>query len=222
MTVKLVTPPHRENLDWYRVKYRLASTLVNDAYVRKSSFKPAAKEVDGLLGQTWEMLAPDRSLKRWKRARLRQFLRETVEPAAFSLKASADLGVNGLKPGAAEGLDLDTVRKRLQAGDFVPPQTIVDAILESEKEPRAPLLFDLACFFHLAGDDEKALRYAEAAFRDLPEAARARTRARAAADPMLGAIPGLSTEVGGKARRCRLIPWSKPEKEPERAARPWV
>lgn len=223
MSAKVVTPPSRKNTDWYRVQYRLASTLLNDAYVNKSSFDPTATETDELLKVIWKMLAPGWGVRWAREAPLRRFLRRTAEPATLSLKAIADLGLRAFNPGDAEGLALNAVRRRLRAGETVSPQAIVDALIWENEEPRRSLCFDLACFFMLSGDNLRARRYAKEGLSKVPPDEQARMRARLAADPMLGAIPGLElTPEAPSDAGCWGFLKGKPEQADEPPIRPWV
>jgi len=221
MSTEVITPPFRENTDWYRVKYQLASTYLNRAYVEGTSFKPAVTETNELLAVIWRVLAADWGRRRMRRAPLLSFLRQPVEPATLSLKAIADLGLHGFEPGEPQGLDLSSVRKTLQAGGAVSPRTIIDAVLTENRECGPALCFDFACFFVLTGDRERARKHAEEGLRKVPPGRRARVRDRLAADPMLKAIPGLETmlEPPPKASRCGLF---KREPKPIAPPRPWV
>ncbi|HEY6730214.1 MAG TPA: hypothetical protein VI039_04230 [Solirubrobacterales bacterium] len=225
MNAEVVTPPHRDNPDWYRVKYRLASTLTNDAHVHKTSYEPAAKEIDELLQACWQQMLDLETTWPWQRKdkELRKFIVEGVEPAALDLKALIELGLQKSKPGEALGWDLATVRKQLREGKPVPPLTIIEALLKAKKPGRS-LLFDLACFFQLSGDSKRARQYADEAFATVPTAELARVRAQVAADPMLKVIPGViaPTDQPAKGRSCRW-PWQEAKaKEPAAPARPWI
>jgi len=220
MSPQVVTPPHRTNPDWYRVKYRLASTLTNDAYVNGKSYDPAAKAIDELLQACWQQM-PVRGRRRDADPELQSFAMDLVEPAALDLKALIELGRHDYQAGAAKGWDLPTVRKLLQEEKPVPPLTIVEAILCAKQLGRS-LLFDLACFFQLAGDSGRARRYSNEAFATVPAADLARMRARVAADPMLSVIPGVAAPAvkpkkGKKAKKDR-----GKSKQPAPSTRPWI
>lgn len=223
MSEKVVTPPSRKNTDWYRVQYRLASNLVNDAYVSKGSFEAGAAETDALLKVIWRMLAPGWGVSWAKDAPLRRFLRQTAEPATLSLKAIADLGLRDFNPGDAQGLDLNSVRRMLRADETVSPQAIVDALMREKRERKPSLCFDFACFFMLSGDNERAREYAEEGLRKVPPDRQARLRARIAADPMLGAIPGLGLipETAREGGRCGFLK-RRPKQADRLPARPWI
>lgn len=224
MNAEVVTPPYRDNPDWYRVKYRLASTLTNDAYVHKTGYEPAAKEIDELLQACWRQTLASGTT--WRRRRkdeeMQKFLTDGVEPAALDLKALIELGRQKYKAGEALGWDLATVRKQLRDKNPVPPLTIVEALLKARKPGRS-LLFDLACFFQLSGDSKRARQYADEAFATVPAADLGRVRARVAADPMLSVIPGVivPAKKPAKSRSCRW-PWQEAKAEEPAAARPWI
>lgn len=237
---QIKTPPHEWNLDWYRVKYRLASTLANDAWVNKTDFAPASKEVESLLHACWRVLdpLPWKRLKRKNRETIR-FVDETVVLAVLDLKALIDLGLDGFDPGEDERWGLRSVRRRLRAGKPVPPLTIVEAISASKKKHGPSLSFDLACFFHLSGNDERAAEFVKQGFDAVPAEKMKRYRERVAADPMLRSIPGaiLPPEVLPVPKKTKKSRKKKAEKksrkkprddgeekgaETEQGTRPWV
>jgi len=221
MNKQIETPPYRLNLDWYRVKYRLASTLTNRAFTteervaRKLGYTRARKEIDGLLQACWSTLEPLPLEKLLGRNReVREFVADKALPSALDLKALIELGVSE-EPGEDEGLSLKAVNRRLRQGKIVSPLTIVEAIVAEEEDPSASLMLDLACFFNQMQDEARAKRYATKALEKLPAADRERLRARAAADPMLKTIPG----IGEEKRRC---PWPKRGAgEADKPSRPW-
>ena len=223
MTRQIETPPYRRNPDWYRVKYRLAATLTNRAFItsepmpRKLGYTRAQKEIDELLWACWSTLEPLplEGLRRGSRE-VREFVARSAVPAALDLKALIELGLNG-EPGEDQNLTLKTVARRLKKGETVTPLTIVNAVVAEKEDPSAFLMLDLACFFNQIGDKKKARDYAAKAIEKLPAADRGRLRARAASDPMLMTIPGLARVE--EKRRCQ---WPKRASgEAERPPRPW-
>jgi tetratricopeptide (TPR) repeat protein len=192
----LRTPGHRRNPDWYRVKFRLASTLANEAYVHETSFDPAAKEIDELLDACWWAREPWpwERLSKSNRA-LREFVSPIAEPAALDLKALICLGQNGFDQGKPRHQDLGAIRSQLQRGEPVAPRAIIDALIADRKHPRATFFFDIACFFQLAGKTDLARDYARKAWRGVPPSEVKRYERRVADDPMLREIPDVRAEV---------------------------
>jgi tetratricopeptide (TPR) repeat protein len=194
---RLRTPPHRKDPDWYRVKYRLASTMANDAYENETSFRSAAEEIDVLLDACWHALEPWPWKRLSKRNRaLRAFVGEKVEPAAINLKALIYLGLEGFEVGKPLHLNLHRVRCKLKRDEPVPPLTIVEALIadrkKNQKKPGPLFCFDLACFFKLGRMESRALEWIEAAWAAVPTSELAWYRAQVAADPMLCVLPDLS------------------------------
>lgn len=215
------TPPPGKNPDWYRLKYRLASTLTNGAYVNKSGYADAEKEIDELLAACWPWLKPsplDLLLKRDED--VREFVTKTVQYAALDLKALIALGLDEGRAGVNEGLGLPEVRRRLRRKEPITPLTIVEAVLQSKNDPTALLLLDIACFFQLSGDARRAKQLADEAFAKYPPSKEKQLRARAAEDPMLKTIPGIvSAKQPEEKRRCQ---WPKRDAgEPEKPVRTW-
>jgi tetratricopeptide (TPR) repeat protein len=193
---KLRTVRHRRNPDWYRVMFRLASTLANDSYKNGRSFQRAGKVIDELLDACWWALDP----WPWERLsksnrKLRRFASRVAEPAALDLKALIDLCLNGRRQGMIRHEDLKTVRRHLQRKETVSPRTIVDALIADKKEPESNFLFDIACFFQIAGEHRLAREYAGRAWRLVPPEKVKRTAERVAADPMLSEIPDVRAEA---------------------------
>lgn len=224
----LKTLAPRKNTDWYRIKFRLASTLANDAVenpaVAATRFDEAGKEIDGLLKVCWTMfeLLPLERMARRNRECMR-FVRDVVVPAALVLKAIIDLGQRSFDPGSDEKLALSTVRKRLRRGKAMSPLTLMKAVIADREDPSALLLLDFACFYALSnrpGDRAVAERYKDEAFAKTPADKREWLRARAAKDPMLKRIPGIATPPQrAEQRRCH---WTKrPPEEPQKPPRPW-
>lgn len=224
MSAQIKTPPHRRNPDWYKVQYRLASTLANRAFTqetpaaRKDGFASAKREIDELLRACWSMLEP-LPLERLfgKHRETRKFIADSVVPAGLDLKALIELGLNDFAAGEDEDFGLKTVVRRLRKGRSVSPLTIVEAIVAAKENPGPALLLDLACFFQLSKDEARAREYAAQAFEKVPAAERERLRARAADDPMLKTVPGVVVPPG--KRRCQ---WPKREEKAEKPPRSWV
>ncbi|HET9591633.1 MAG TPA: hypothetical protein VFP17_01850, partial [Solirubrobacterales bacterium] len=196
---ELRTQRHRRNPDWYRVKFRLASTLANDAYKNHRSFKRAGKEIDELLDACWWALEP----WPWERLsksnrKLRKFVATAAEPSALDLKALIDLCLHDREQGEPRHEDLKTVRRRLQREEAVSPRTVIDALIADKKEPKSSFLFDVACFFQIAGESALARDYARRAWRGVPADEVKRTERRVAADPMLREIPDVRAEALGE------------------------
>lgn len=186
---RLRTPRHRRDPDWYRVEYRLASTLANDAYVSETSFESAAKEVDKLLEACWYVLEPWPWERLSERNRaLRRFVSKKVEPAAINLKALISLGLADFEPGEALHLNLEEIRSLLQRGENVPPLTIVEALIIDRRKPGPLFCFDLACFFQLADMRRRALEWVEAAWDVVPASELPWYQTQVATDPMLESI----------------------------------
>lgn len=193
---ELRTQRHRRNPDWYRVKFRLASTLANHAYKDKRSFKRAGKEIDELLDACWWALEP----WPWERLsktnrKLRKFVSKVAEPAALALKALIDLCLNDREQGEARHEDLKKVSCRLKREEAVSPRTVIDALVADRKDPKWNFLFDVACFFQIAGETGLASDYARRAWRAVPAGQVKRTERRVAADPMLSEIPDVRAEA---------------------------
>ena len=204
------TLSYRRNQDWYRVKYRLASTRTNQAYrqtnraERERTYLLARKEIDALLRECWSMLEPlplEPLLGRNKK--VRSFISTTVLFSALDLKALIELELAG-SAGEGRVLSLKGLKWSLRKGKEVSPLTIVKTILKEKDDPSVFLLLDLACFFHLAKDDAKAKEFADKAFAKVPADQRKQLRARAAKDPMLEGIPGIAS--GGKGEKQKAEP----------------
>ena len=207
------TPSPGKNPDWYRIKYRLASTLANKAYDKGCDYAEAERELDELLEKCWPMLKPsplDLLLK--KDHAVREFVAGTVQYAALNVKALIELERDGRRMGENEAIGLRAVRRRLRKGVHVPPLTIVEEVLRNKKNKSHLLLLDIACFFNLGGDKRRANYYAKEALDRAPESRREAVRAAAAEDPMLR---GLSALEPKDKPRCQ---WSK--REPEKAKTP--
>ena len=186
-------PPNR-NVDWYRVKYRLASTLTNEAFVRKGDYAEAKQQIDELLTACWPILKPS-PLELWlgRNQEVREFVTKTVQYAALNLKALIEMERDGERAGEKEVIGLRAVRRRLQKGLYVSPLTIVEEVLWNKRDKTDLLLLDIACFFQLSGDRERARHYACEALAMMPESEQEQLRAEAARDPMLKEIPELRT-----------------------------
>jgi tetratricopeptide (TPR) repeat protein len=195
----------RRNPDWYKVKFRLASTLANDAYANAKSFEPAAKQIDELLQACWWALEPWPWERLSKRNRvLRKFVARVAEPASIDLKALIDLCLNGRRQGDSSHEDLAKVRRRLQREEPVSPRSIVDALIaakelaaerEPEVRPSPSFLFDIACFFQIAGEAGLARTYARRAWQAVPADKVERFEQRVQADPMLSEIPDVRDDA---------------------------
>ena len=207
------TPAPGKIPDWYRIKYRLASTLANKAFEENGDYARAEAELDGLLEKCWPMLKPsplDLLLK--KDHDVREFVAGTVQYAALNVKALIELERDGRRMGENEAIGLRVVRRRLRKGVYVSPLTIVEEVLKNKKDKSHRLLIDIACFFNLGGDTRRANYYAKEALERAPESKREAVRAGAAADPMLKGIRALEPE---EKQRCQ---W--PKREPEKPTTP--
>ncbi len=208
------TLPYRRNSDWYRVKYRLASTRANQAYRqrnqlrRRETYLLARRDIDELLRKCWAMLEPLPLEPLFGRNKeLRAFLSGTVLFAAYDLKALIELELAG-SAGEAEVLRLKSLKRSLRRKKLVSPLTIAETILREKDDPSVFLLLDLACFFHLADNDVRAKELVDRALAKTPADEREPLRSRIAKDPMLAGIPGVAS--GGR-------PGSKKAPPP----RPW-
>jgi len=210
MSNQVQTPPHRRNMDWYRVKYRFAVALSNRAFTQtdpvacKADYARAKNEVDELLQACWSTLDP-LPLERLfgKDSELRDFVARIVRYAAVNLKASIEAGLDGFA-GLDENRSFAEVNRRLRKGKTVPPLTIVQAVLKDKEDPGPYLLLDVACFFVVAGNTARAREYVDKALAVVPEDQRESLRSRAAKDPFLEKIPGIANAE--EKRRCH---WPK-------------